>query len=134
VPPWSTRIADLDLDGRDDLVVSSYADHSLQALLSDGTAGFTGLAAVDVELMPYDTALGDVDGDGIPDAAFVDDTQAELRWQSGDGAGGWSPAVTRDLASAAIRVHAVDLDGDARDDLVAATFAAGSISVLLSTP
>ncbi|HWB80874.1 MAG TPA: VCBS repeat-containing protein [Nannocystaceae bacterium] len=134
VPPWSTRIADLDLDGRDDIVVSSYGDRSLQALLSDGTAGFTGLAAVDVEVMPYDTALGDLDGDGIPDAAFVDDTQATLRWQPGDGAGGWGPAVTRDLASAAIRVHARDLDGDGREDLIAATFAAGSVSVLLSAP
>ena len=134
VPPWSTRIADLDLDGRDDIVVSSYGDHSLQALLSAGIAGFTGLVPVDVEVMPYDTALGDLDGDGFADAAFVDDTQATLRWQPGDGAGGWGPAVTRDLASAAIRVHAADLDGDGRDDLVAATFAAGSISVLLSEP
>jgi hypothetical protein len=50
----------------------------------------------------------------------------------GDGAGGLGDPQERALPSGAIRVHAADLDGDGFDDLVAATFAAHSVSVLLS--
>ncbi|MBC8074406.1 MAG: VCBS repeat-containing protein, partial [Deltaproteobacteria bacterium] len=86
VAPWSTRVADLDLDGLDDLVVSSYLGAELQVQLSRGITGFDGLPSFALgDLSPYDTALGDVDGDGIPDAAFVDDGQPALRWLPGDG-------------------------------------------------
>jgi hypothetical protein len=135
IPPWSTRVRDMNGDGLDDVVVSSYTTAEVQVLLSAGTAGFDGLASVDASgFAAYDTALGDLDGDGASDVAFVDDGQPALQWHPNDGTGNLGDAITRDLASAAIRVHAVGLDADGRDDVVAATFAAGSISVLMSEP
>jgi len=133
VSPWSTIATDLDGDGLDDLLVSSHDDLALQVLANAGDGEFSPQPAVElVDFAPYDTAVGDLDGDGSIDAAMVDATQSAVRWLVGDGQGGLGAPEQRALASAAIRVHAADVNGDDHDDLVLATFAADSITLLLS--
>jgi hypothetical protein len=134
VNPWLTRVGDMNGDGRDDLLVVGRTDGAVQVLLSNGDGSMLPLPPVGtLGLAPYDAALGDLDGDGNLDVALVDDAVPQLVVLQGDGAGGLGGPTQRLLPSGAIRVHAVDLDGDAIDDVVAATFAAGSVSFLPST-
>lgn len=133
IPPWSNRIRDLDGDGYDDMVISSYTSPSLQTLLSDGKGGFVAQdPIVVVGFAPYDTAVGDITGDGVLDVAIVDDGVSQIRWWRGVGDGSLINLRVFNLPSPAIRIHAGQLDGDERDDLVAATFADDSITLVLS--
>ncbi|MCA9706218.1 MAG: VCBS repeat-containing protein [Myxococcales bacterium] len=135
VPPRSLHVGDMDGDGLDEVVVVGYSDPSLQILSPDGAGGLDYGTPVDLPgFAPYDVALGDFDGDGDLDVAMVDDTQPAVQWIAGDGAGGLGATQSFALATPAVRIHAGDFDGDGLDDLVVATFADGSVTLLMSTP
>jgi hypothetical protein len=133
VNPGLTRTGDLDGDGLDDLVVVSRTDSAVQVLLSTGDGDLVPQAPVVLPFAPYDATLGRFNGDEYLDVALVDDATPQVLALRGDGAGGLGDAVRRALPSGAIRVHAADFDGDAVDDVLAATFADGSLSLVLST-
>ncbi|MBL8948825.1 MAG: VCBS repeat-containing protein [Myxococcales bacterium] len=131
VAPWSAELVDLESDGDLDIVVSSLDDHALQLLANDGSGEFVDGGAVSTgDLDPFEVVFGDFDGDLVLDVAILDDDSPELAY--GLGVAGLATLQTRTLGSPAIRLHARDLDGNGTDDLVAATFEAGTIEVLLS--
>jgi hypothetical protein len=66
--------------------------------------------------------------------ALVHDTSRRLRWLPGDGAGGFGAFQDLQLVSGAVRVHGADFNEDGIDDLLAATFANGSLSLALGAP
>ncbi len=133
IPPWSTRGGDLDRDGLTDLVVSSYSSPSVQVLRTVGGGAFEPEdPALLANFAPFDTALGDMTGDGFIDVAMVDDTRPEVQWLQGDGAGGLRPPRSFVLPSPAIRIHTAMIDADDRADLVTATFADDSLTLVLS--
>lgn len=131
VAPWSAELVDLESDGDLDIVVSSLDDHALQLFANDGSGDFVEAGAIATgDLAPFEVVFGDFDGDLVPDVALLDDDGPEVAY--GLAATGLAMLQTRTLGSPAIRLHARDVDGNGADDLVAATFEAGTIDVLLS--
>jgi hypothetical protein len=133
LPPWSNRVGDMNGDGLDDLVISSVTTPAVQVMLADGTGDFTAAEVAELTgFAPFDSALGNITGDGILDVAMVDDTVPEVRWLSGRGDGRLGSLRTFALPSPAIRVHVGFIDGDDLEDVITATFADDSITLVLS--
>jgi hypothetical protein len=143
--PSFPLIADLDGDGKPDLIVGNDNSHTISIFRNISTAG-TLIFAPRVDLAPIPTiccignptgiTVADVDGDGKPDIVVCDwgnqrilvypnvATQGVLDTNSFAAPVGFG--VNGDLAY----VHVADVDGDGRPDIVVATHALRTISIL----
>ena len=60
-------VADLNADGKQDLIVANSGDNTISALLGNGDGSFQSQQTYAVGIDPEGLAVGDVNGDGIPD-------------------------------------------------------------------
>jgi len=139
--PFAVTIADVNRDGKPDIVVANYSGQisdpsgdGLTFLLNDGHGRFrlgpkipTGRGSGHVE-------VGDVDGDGYPDAVVVNGGSDDLTIAFG-GPDGLSPSRVVNVphgGHGAWRVLAADFDGDGKADAVTTNAESHSVSILLT--
>jgi FG-GAP-like repeat len=132
VAPSSVLAFDLDDDGQDELLAVSRSDGALQLARNLGA----GMLVADAPLVrlddpPLEVAAARFDGDVTIDLAVLAAEQPRVALLSGDGAGGFTPTFTAELPGRAVRLLSGDVNGDGAIDLVAATFANASVTVLL---
>jgi hypothetical protein len=124
----SARAADLDGDGRLDIVTANYGDNTVSILKNLSSPGdlSTNSFAPHVDLpaptQPYDVALGDLDGDSQPDIALASYSQT-LAIYCNRVAGGelqTNSFVRTDFPAApeTDTIELGDIDGDGRLDVV----------------
>ena len=136
--PQALAIADLDGDGRADLVTANRESNNLTLLLGQGGAGFAPAANSPLDTGgsgPWSVAVADVNDDSRPDivaANFDSDTVSVLL---GNGSGGFAhgPGSPFPVGSMPDAVAVADVDLDGRLDLVTANYS-GSVSVLFGAP
>lgn len=154
----SVAVADLNGDGRLDLIVANYCQSAVQGscntlgevavLISNGNGTFQPAVTYSTgAYYAYSVAVGDLNGDGVPDIVvsnlcesvnpgFVCDTGSpgEVSVLLGKGDGTFQPAVTYGSGGFyATSVTVGDLNGDGKPDLVVANggYDVGSVSTLL---
>jgi hypothetical protein len=138
--PFSVAVADINGDGKPDIVVENYSGQmsdpssdALTFLLGDGRGNFRLGSRITAGRAPGNVAVGDVDGDGIADAVIVNAASRDLTVAFG-GSDGLSPSrtVTVPGTGRSWRVLLADFDGNGRADAVTASPEDHTITVLIA--
>ena len=127
VSPSNVVIADVDGDGRNDLVVafSTYPSGGGMAVLSNrGDGTFAAARTYPAGSRPGALAVGDLDGDSKPDVAVVSydgqvpGVQENLSVLLNRGGGNFAPAIAYPAGEFLTSVTMGDLDGDGDRDIL----------------
>ncbi|WP_164001761.1 FG-GAP-like repeat-containing protein [Pyxidicoccus caerfyrddinensis] len=126
--------ADLDADGRMDLVAGTrLQDSVLRVLLGQGDGTFVVKAQYPVGYSPDNLSVADLNGDGRADLLFTaDDGRDVITTLMGQGDGTFGERMDL-LAGHISEFTPVDVNGDGRMDLAVADRYAGAVSILPTT-
>lgn len=118
--PRAVLVADLDRDGRGELITADAGDDAVSVVRSGERE------AVKVGAGPRALAAGDFDGDGVMDVAVALTDTAEVQVLRG----GSSPGARVKVGAGPLAIVAVDVDGDGVDELATADALADTVSVI----
>ncbi len=120
--PVSVTSADVNGDGKADLINANEFHNTLTVLTNNGTGGFATSSTLNVGFQPRFVTAGDVNSDGKPDlisANVGDDTLTVL---TNNGTGMFVFAASLSSANQACAVTIADVNGDGKQDLVSANY------------
>lgn len=118
-------LADVNGDGRKDLLANHLLSKRLTIHLGDGRGGFAPARPLDFDFDPAAPLLADFNKDGHLDLAVTQGTRDVVHVFKGSGKGTFERTATHTVTSAAEpynkrTMHAVDVNGDGHLDLVTA--------------
>jgi hypothetical protein len=129
--PFSVAVADLDGDGRNDIVTANEESNTVSVLLANASGGFVLHQEYPVGEGPVAVAVADFDGDGRLDLATANsmsnDVSVLLKRDDG-----YADEIRLALAAGSGPAHlvAADLDADGAQDLAVANQAANTLSLI----
>ncbi|HEV7509320.1 MAG TPA: VCBS repeat-containing protein [Thermoanaerobaculia bacterium] len=145
MPYQRLRSADVNRDGKPDLLTTNFEGSSVSALLGDGKGGFTNApgSPFPAGRSPFCQAIADVNGDGKLDlvvggfSGHPEDPSADgVSILLGDGAGGFRLAAGSPFAAGRtpVAVAVGDLNGDGVPEIAVANMAGDTATILSRGP
>jgi len=139
--PGGIVIADVDKDGRPDIITISYQEQTMSVfrnISSNGQVAFDTRIVYDLYGYPMDVSTADLDGDGMVDIALATTGGASV-FRNTSVPGMISFAVRQDLATGGSWPNGaklVDVDGDGKLDLVVVNINSNQLTFFrnISTP
>ena len=130
--PYDVVLADLNGDGKPDIVTPSQTGNTVSVLLNKGNGTYATAVSYAAGSSPDAVAIGDFNGDGKLDIAVADETGNNVDILLGNGNGTFSAATSYSTGSntGPIWVATADLNGDGKLDLVTADINSNTGSVL----
>lgn len=137
--PRGVTVADIDLDGRPDIIVTNASSNTISIFRNIGISGGVAFAPkIDfpVGASPRSVTVGDIDGDLKPDIIitnYASSTVSVLRNTSTIGTISFLQKVDFTTGSSPMSLAIGDLDGDGKPDIAVANNGSNTISVFPNT-
>ena len=142
MPYQRVRVADVNKDGRPDIITTNTEGGDVSVLLGDGRGGFTPAPGSPFKAnpRPFGVAIADVNGDGKLDLAVVnfsgqgnDSSDDAITILLGNGDGTFKPAPASPFTSgrSPVAVAVGDVNGDGIADVASANMGSNNITLLL---
>src|SRR6185503_16300908 len=128
--PYAVIAADVNGDGRPDLVSANYDADTLSVLFNDGAGHFTLSSSPDVGDGPTGVVAADVNQDGYLDLISANFRGNTLSVLLNDQTGHFALAASPGVGRESYAVAAADLNGDGQIDLISANVRDDTLSVL----
>lgn len=129
-PPTCVVLADVDGDGKADMLVSNRTSAGTVTVeLGNGQGGFRAKSTVAVGGQPASLIVRDVNGDGKLDLLTANRSTHTASVRLGDGQGGFTGTTEVRVGDGPISIATGDVNGDGKLDLLTANTEASNISV-----
>ena len=132
-------IADLDGDGRPDMISTNASFNSMVSVFRSTIGGNTGSFSKRLDFttnkQPYGLAIADIDGDGKPDMVVSNSTGTISIFLNTSSVGNISFATKIDFVTGnnPLSVSAADIDGDGKPDVIVVNQKDSSVSIFRNT-
>jgi hypothetical protein len=130
--PHSVAAADVNGDGKVDLISANLGNNTLTVLTNNGIGGFVVSASPGVGSSPRSVVAADMNGDGKVDLISANAGANTLTVLTNSGTGGFLLAASPTVGNAPYAVVAADVNGDGRMDLASANAGANTLTVLMN--
>ena len=131
--PESVVAADVNGDGKPDLISANYNAATLSVVTNNGSGGFATAATVSVGSGPIAVTAADVNGDSKLDLISANRLDNTLSVRTNSGSGAFVAAATLSVGINPYSVTAADVNGDGAVDLISANRDANTLSVLTNS-
>ena len=118
--PGGIAIADVNGDGKPDIVCANLEDNTLTVLTNRGDGTFARSATLAVGAGPVDVIARDLTGDGHVDLMSLNYSNSTVTVLTNNGAGKFHVRNTVNISPGTLSFTAADFNGDGRVDLVTA--------------
>ncbi len=129
--PLAVVAADVNGDGKPDLVVANSNGNTVSVLLGNGNGTFHAQETLLAGAKPVALAVADVSGDSKPDIVVANDLSNTLSVLLGNGNGTFQAQQTFATGKGPTSVAVGDVNGDGKPDIVVANYNGNTVSVLL---
>jgi len=137
--PLGTAIADLDGDGKLDIIATSYQNNNISIYKNNSTVGglvFNSPINYNANTQPTTIAVSDFDSDGKPDLVVGNVGSANVSVYLNTSTGGiisFANKVDFTVGSYPWEITVGDIDGDGKSDIITANQTNASVSILRNT-
>jgi hypothetical protein len=131
--PFAITVADVNLDGKPDLLVANNGSNSVGVLLGNGNGTFQTQVTFATGSAPRSIAVADVNGDGKPDIVAGNYSANSVSVLLGTGTGSFAAQQTYATGTQPRSLTIADVNLDGKPDLITANHGSGSVSVLLNS-
>ncbi len=133
VSPQVLAVADVNLDGKNDLIVPNSNETTVSVLLGVGDGTFLAKSDFPVNMGSAGIVIVDVNEDGNPDLAITNFFDNNVRLLLGDGTGNFSFSTNLATGAGPSQIAAGNFNNDTHLDLVTINYTANTISIFLGT-
>lgn len=131
---WSVIAADINGDGKPDLISANYGDNTLTVYTNNGGGVFGSNATLTVGLQPESVIASDFYGNGKVDLISANSGDNTLTVLTNDGSGVFGSNATLNVGNRPACVVAADVNNDGHLDLISVNFGDSTLTVLTQIP
>ena len=130
--PGDVETADLNHDGKLDLIVSNPTSNLVSILLGKGDGTFLSPTTVNAGTSPATATMADLDGTGHLDLVISDLGANQLTIQQGNGDGTFGGVTTIPTGNAPASIAVADFNGDGKLDLAVIIINDNTVAIFLN--